>query len=651
MTDTDTDIEGSAGKGAVSYAAFAGGAPDRRSARRARGPGAALAAILTAALATALSACGGADSTASPATVTPATSARDAVAAASNPVSVSPQPGTPDASPQTQISFLGDPGTQVTSVRVTGSSSGVHGGRLEGYSTGTGASFLVFHPFRAGERVSVHALVRPGPGQPARAASTTFTVAHQASVSQREFPNNHGDPRAVQHYLSAPALTPSTVRITTAARPGASPGDLFLAPYQGEGAPGPMIVRQDGTLVWFHPLPAGETATNFQVQTYQGRPVLTWWQGRILQVGFGQGQDVIYDDTYRPLAYVRAGNGYEADLHEIRLTPQGTAWIDAFDPIHMNLSAAHGSAEGVLTDSVIQEIDVKTGLVMWEWHALGHIPLSESLNPIPPGTYPWDYIHVNSADPGPGDDVLISARNSWTLYDVDIHSGGFRWRLGRQRSSFRLGPGVRFYWQHDAEWQPGGLISLFDNGSDPPKERQTRGLLLRPDPATRTVSLVKALTNPYRTLLAESQGNLQSLSSAGETAGNWLMGYGRLPSFTEYDASGHVLLDGTLGREVQSFKSFLEPWSGHPASPPALAVQARGGGASVAASWNGATEVAAWRVLGGSSASALAPIASAPSQGFQTSIAISSAPPYLAVQALDAAGVVIGTSPVARPSG
>ena len=198
----------------------------------------------------------------------------------------------------------------------------------------------------------------------------------------------------------------------------------MLAPYQGQGTPGPMIVDQAGNLVWFHPLPAGQQATNLGVQEYEGRPVLTWWQGRILQLGFGEGEDVLYDSSYRLVATVRAGNGYQADLHEIRLTPQGTAWIDAFYPIHMNLSSVHGARAGVLNDSVVQEIDVKTGLVMWEWHALGHISAGESNNPPPPLSYPWDYAHVNSIDPGADGDVLLSARNTWALYDVDIHSGG-----------------------------------------------------------------------------------------------------------------------------------------------------------------------------------------------------------------------------------
>ena len=311
----------------------------------------------------------------------------------------------------------------------------------------------------------------------------------------------------------------------------------------------------------------------------------------------------------------------------------------------MNLAAVHGSANGILTDSVIQEIDIKTGLVMWEWHAFGHIAITDSYNPLPNNGRPWDYVHMNRVDPGTSGDVLLSARNTWTLYDVDIHTGGYDWRLGGgKHSNFRLGPGVKFYWQHDAEFQPGGQISVFDNGSDPPKEKQSRGLLLAPNPSAHTVRLLRQFTNPTQTLLAESQGNMQSLSG-----GDWLMGYGRLPNFTEFDPSGHVLFDATLGRNVQNFRTYLAPWSGHPTSTPALAVQAHGAGAvTVAASWNGATEVASWQVLAGASPTALTVVASAPKHGFQTSIALTSAPAYLAVQALNAAGAVIGRSPTIK---
>ncbi|MHB8531161.1 MAG: arylsulfotransferase family protein [Solirubrobacteraceae bacterium] len=564
--------------------------------------------------------------------------------ATSNPVAVSPMPGTPDAAPTTQISFLGGKGTTVAAVSVRGSKSGVHSGTLRPYSTGTGESFLPSRPFVSGERVTVRAHVTGGPGSSGSgAASTSFTIATPYAVSQKMFPNNPGNAREVQHYASAPSLTPSTVRILTTAKPGAAPGYLFLAPYQGKGSPGPTIVDQSGNLVWFHPLPHGWDATNFQVVPWEGRPALAWWQGRILEVGFGQGEYVLADSSYRQIARIRAGNGQHADLHELRLTPEGTAWVDAFYPVEKNLTSVHGAANGVLNDSVVQEIDIKTGLVMWEWHAYGHVPFSESYNPVPAVVYPWDFVHLNSIDPGSSGDVLLSMRNTWALYDVDIRSGGIRWRLGGKLSNFKQLPGTRFYWQHDAKWQPGNLISLFDNGSSPAKEKQSRGLLLAPDPGARTVSLKATFANPSRTLLADSQGNTLALPG-----GDWLMGYGALPDFTEYDSSGRVLLDGTLGKNVQDFRTYLAPWSGQPRTVPSVAITRSGSGLSVAASWNGATTVAAWRVLTGASAAGLAPVATVPKQGFETKIALARPGPYAEVEALDGSGNLLATSAVVK---
>lgn len=569
-------------------------------------------------------------------------SARDALERFTG-VTVSPLPGTPDASPSTQISFLGSSGTKVFDVKAIGSQTGVHTGVLKPYSTATGSSFLPSRPFQPGETVTVSALAGTGRGHPVKRVETTFTIGRQAAVSEAPFAREPGNPQAVQSYVTLPGATPTTVTITTPAKSGAAPGYLFLAPYQGDGTPGPMIARQDGSLVWFHPLPAGETATNFQVQHYRGRPVLTWWQGHILRVGFGQGEDVVYDSSYRRIATIKAGNGYLADLHEIRLTPRGTAWIDAFDPIHMDLSSVGGPRDGILEDCVVEEIDVKTGLVMWEWHALGHIPLRDSYNLPVSGAYPWDYIHVNSVDPGGSHDLLLSARNTWAMYDVDIRTGAIRWELGGRESTFKLGSGVQTYWQHDAEWRPGGLISVFDNGDSPAEEKQSRGLLLRPDTANATATLVKSFVNPGSVLLAPAQGNTLALPG-----GDWLMGYGNLPNFTEYDSSGRVLLDGALGRGVQDFRTYLSPWTARPADPPAIVAKRTGSSTTVWASWNGATDVASWRVLAGEAPTSLRQRARTSSSGFQSSIAIPGRYAYVAVQALDAANRPLRSSPVIR---
>ena len=570
--------------------------------------------------------------------------AADAGAQAPAPtITVSPLPGTPDASPATQISFLGAAGTRVLAVQVAGSRSGRHSGRLEPYSTGTGESLILVRPFTDGEHVSVSARVSTGAGT--TTVATHFTVATQSAIPQTLFPNYPGDPADVAHYLSASKLTPSTVRVTTPARPGATPGDFFLTPHAGAGTAGPMIVDQSGSLIWFHPLAANVDATNLHPQRYDGKTVLTWWQGRIIKLGFGQGEDEIYNSSYKPIAHVLAGNGYRADLHQFTLTPSGTAWIDAYDPVDMNLSSVGGSRHGVVTDGVIQEIDVKTGLVMWEWHALGHLPLADSYASMEYGSHPWDYAHLNAVDPGPSGQLLMSSRNTWTVFDVDIHTGALIWRLGGKHPTFKPGPGTVFRFQHDATWQPGGLISVFDNGYSVAGDTQSRGLLLDPSLSTDRVTLVKQFANPDEKLLTQSQGDLLNLHD-----GNWLMGYGGLPNFTEYSSSGHVLLDATLGTNVESYRTYLAPWRGRPRTLPQIAAQRDADGSvSVEASWNGATAVSSWRVLAGPSQGSLSPVATIARNGFETAAAVAGSN-FVAVQALGASGAPLATSAVIAPA-
>jgi len=103
------------------------------------------------------------------------------------------------------------------------------------------------------------------------------------------------------------------------------------------------------------------------------------------------------------------------------------------------------------------------------------------------------------------------------------------------------------------------------------------------------------------------------------------------------------VLDGTLPGADETYRAFLFPWSAQPARPPDIAVRRSGGAATVYASWNGATAVASWQVLSGSSPSSLAPVASAARGGFETAIAAPGGP-YFAVRALDAARRVLGTS-------
>lgn len=562
-------------------------------------------------------------------------------------VTVSPLPGSRDASALTQISFLGVPAAELSAIAVTGSATGAHSGRLAAYSQGDGASFLPTRPFAQGEEVSVRASVAQG-GQ-VTPVSWSFTVAvRDTALSSGGSPQPKPDPREYQSFRSRPDLRPPTVTVTARA-PSAAGGDVFLAPYSGPGQYGPMILDESGALVWFKPLPAGARAADFRVQSYEGRPVLTWWQDPLVANGSRAAGLVLADSSYRTVAIVRAGNGYQPDLHEFQITPQGTALITVYDAIDCNLAALGGPRQGAVSDTLVQEIDLKTGLVMFEWHSLDHVRLTDSHVSPRPGSRvePFDFFHVNSIDVEQNGDLLVDARNTWAAYDLDPHTGQIRWQLGGKHSSFKLGPGTATAYQHDARQQPNGNITFFDNGATPRAHPQSRAIEVSLDMARMTATLVHSYAHP-RPLVAGSQGNMQALAD-----GDWMVGWGQSPYFSEFAASGQLVFDAHLPSSYESYRAYRLPWSARPAGPPALAyARAPGGrrGATVYASWNGATAVASWRVLAGRSRTSMTPVGGAPRGGFETAIPLP-APvvgPYAAVQALDASGNVIGVSPPAR---
>jgi hypothetical protein len=563
-------------------------------------------------------------------------------------VTVSPSPGSRDASVSTQISVLGAPADEISAMKVTGTLSGAHAGRLRAYSQGDGASFVPASPFRQGEGVRVSARLRDGGQTIPFAWSFTAAVQDHGGVAG-------GSPRpapraaSYQRFRSRPDLQPPTVTVTAHAAHSSS-GDLFIAPYSGPGQYGPMILDEDGALLYFDALsPAGARAADFRVQQYEGRPVLTWWQDPLIAGGSDKAGEVLMDSSYRRIAIVRAGNGYQPDLHEFQITPQGVGLITVYDGIDCDLAAVGGPRTAALADTLLQEIDLKTGLVRYEWHSLDHVPLSDSYASAAHSsrTTPFDYFHINSIDVRRNGDLLVDARNTWAAYDVDQRSGQVRWRLGGRHSSFTFGRGAAVAWQHDAREQADGTITFFDNGATPAVHSQSRAIAMRLQAPQQTATLVREQVHPAPALVAGSQGNLQTLPG-----GAWLVGWGESPFISEFAADGQLVFDAHLPPSYESYRAYRLPWSGRPAQAPALALKRGAGGhaATVYASWNGATEVASWRVLAGRSPATLAPLATAPRSGFETAIALASLPAgaYVQALALDAAGTVIGASRARR---
>ncbi len=442
-------------------------------------------------------------------------------------------------------------------------------------------------------------------------------------------------------FVTRPDLTPPVVNVSRAAL-GTDGGYTFMnAPWTNESHGGSLIRDATGDLVWMRPNAPRHHRMDINAQTYRGQPVLTWWEGAITDNGYGLGVGMIADTSYRTTHVVRAHHGLQADLHEFNLTSQGTALITAYRTSVADLSAVGGPVRGYVLSGVVQELDIATGALLFEWDSLDHVPLAESRQVFAGGTPsdPYDYFHINSIAVAPDGDLLVSSRNTWTVYKVARPAGRIVWRLGGKRSDFQLGPGVEFYWQHHVRPHGATTLTLFDNGASPPYEPQSRALILRLDPAARRVRLVRAFTHPNPQILAHAMGNAELLPDGG-----MFVGWGAAPCYSEFAADGSLVMDAVMPVGNPSYRTFSRPWTGDPTERPAAAATARSDGATVYASWNGATRVASWGLLAGKRHSSLAYVGSARRTGFETAIAAANVGPYFAVEPRDASGHVLGVS-------
>ena len=560
------------------------------------------------------------------------------------PVYAFPIPGSHFASPQTQIAFRGVPAGQLGAITVTGSSSGAHAGTIEGDSDGDGGSFIPnpSDPFTPGETVTVSTSLNI---EDSHNGTYQFEVAVPAGalpVERRpQLPRVKGD---VWYFQSRPDLTPAEVTISKS--DPAAAGDIFVAPQIGPLQQGPEIIGPRGGLIWFDPVPTNDAATDFRVQSYQGHPVLTWWQGNET-AGVGVGQDIIMNSSYQVIDALSAANGLSADLHEFQLTSRGSALITADYPVVVNGSAVGASTREVVLDSVVQEIDIPTGLVLFQWDSLDHVPLNagytKPLNlPKKKGTAakpnsvwnPYDYFHVNSIAVDDDGNLLISARNTWAVYKVNRDTGTVMWTLGGKHSSFKLSKDASFAFQHDVRVRAAGdaVVSMFDDGAGPPYvHSESRALELRLNVARKTATVTKQLDlDPP--VLSSFEGDEQEMPG-----GDDFVGWGEAPYFSQYNAQNQLIFEGRFVDDNISYRAYRFRWNGTPTTPPAVAASHHGRKMTVYASWNGATNVAKWRVFAGNSPYAMPAVATAKKKGFETAIK-APARSYISVQALDSKG-------------
>ncbi|KAI5208201.1 hypothetical protein E4T39_01518 [Aureobasidium subglaciale] len=468
---------------------------------------------------------------------------------------------------------------------------------------------------------------------------------------------------------------------------------LFLAP-RGFRVPNPAVTILDnhGELVWSQPVKG--QAYNLKVQEYKGERVLTYWVGDDAVGGHGEGYFYLLNHNYEQIARVRGVNNLRADLHELTITPEGTALVTFYQIYPLNQPGVFKIKDTVwIWDCLFQEFDIATQELIFEWRASDHHHLNESYAPLGTDGYttdhPYDWYHINSVQKDDLGNYLVSARFTSTITYINAKTGDILWILGGKQNSFAdlsNGQATNFEYQHMAHFTPlttfptlmaneiadhgknknnngmtKQLLTLFDNGIPP---RPARGLILEltypsQDIATNaplTAKLIRSYEHPLH-ISSVSQGSLQLVTSniTADSEPHVLVGFGWQGVWTEYLADGTLLCDSRITPEnvfgkghVQSYSVLKFHWNATPSYPP-LAVfdKAR---SSVFVSWNGATEVESWqlRVLIGQTWEVNA---MTQKTGFETEVALPEAFDketirHAVIEALDKDGKILGKTEV-----
>jgi hypothetical protein len=488
------------------------------------------------------------------------------------------------------------------------------------------------------------------------AAGCLFGPAVSAEAAVKAAPGTGGESGGgsgdVITYVSMPDLQPPRIAITQPGSPAArdaasADGSFFLLTTEGPaGQHGLLMLDRQGEVVWFRPAPPAGLTKNLNVQTYQGKPVLTWWEspGKLSDKGIGAGTGYLADSSYKVIATVHAANGLYTDFHELNLTDQGTALITTYRTRPADLSGLGGVPDGTVLSGVAQEIDIATGALVFEWDSLDHVPVTETMHRFDRNDKQnFDYFHINSIAVADDGNLLISARNTCTVYKVDRRSGEIKWRLGGKQSDFAMGEGAAFWWQHHARAHQPGVLSIFDDGASPAHEQQSRGILLQLDTHGKGATLLRAYTSPQHPL-AVNQGSMQVLPDGGV-----FIGWGSQPCFSQFTAAGEQVLYGQFPRGDWSYRAFTQNWTGVPAQAPVVVIRRDPSGASVAyVSWNGATGVAAWTLSAGATATTLNSVRTQRKTTFETAIWVPDGGPYFQATALDGSNRELGRSAVVR---
>ncbi|PQE26717.1 arylsulfotransferase protein [Rutstroemia sp. NJR-2017a BVV2] len=457
-----------------------------------------------------------------------------------------------------------------------------------------------------------------------------------------------------QRYYSSDLISPHFLVNTWNQSAMSNRSHIFMAPsLGGQGATPFIFSSKDLSLVYADPRWNGGSDT--KLQFFDGKPYISFWSGVDFH-GHGTGGGVMLNSSYG-MEYNLTVNGIAggADSHEFQLTDDGGALINNYHTMVADVSSVGGPNGGKVLTGSFQEIDIKTGWVRFQWNALDHFEVAESKSGYSDNEWGWDWFHMNSIQKTLEGNYLISSRHLCMIALINGTDGNKIWQIGGVKNDFTdlsEGRATNFAFQHNARFMDANLteITLFDNQATwttsptPACDKEcSRGLRLKIDTATMTVRVLNEFYHP-KSVQAWAEGGIQALEG-----GNFMVGFGVVPTFMEYTETGEVAMEVqtrpwsvTSGRGTDLYRVYKFDWEAQPPWKPSLVEVKQ----SLYVSWNGATEVEKWALYGGTSPDNLKRLGVYAKMGFETAIRPFNSSNFYQVAALDGNGKTLDASEI-----
>ncbi|KPM41185.1 hypothetical protein AK830_g5346 [Neonectria ditissima] len=392
-------------------------------------------------------------------------------------------------------------------------------------------------------------------------------------------------------------------------------GFIFLT-VELDGKGGPIIVSAKDLSLVYADLNYSRSF-DARAQELDGTNYLTFIEG---------GDCHVFDGSYRKRWTVTAkdlGRSTKADLHEFQFTSQGNAIMSVYQDIKYNLTVLGGEDNGLLNDAIYEEVELETNRVLNLWRASNHFNLSDTYFDYGPdkgfmGSDGFDWFHIDSVYKARSreGDYLISSQALSMISLIDGETGDPKWVLGGKHNQFKDlsgGNATNFAHQHNARFvqRNESRVSFFDNHAletGPCNHGNcSRGVVVELDYAAMTVRLHEEFFHPQR-VSSGTEGSVQSLKN-----GNFLVGWGMNPGFTEHLPNGTVVMDVQRGAlpnvagvrpnmGMTVYRAWKMDWVGRPPWGPEIASVSQvsqfnvSANATIYVSWNGNTEIDAWEV-------------------------------------------------------